>query len=169
LAKVFEKAETKATLDLFANFGRGGFTASMNTVNAASTTATPTSTVTVNSETQCPTGQYYSFLRKECVEDTAPQIEVTTTIAVKTEEEKVAEKATEAAAVFANIFGNADENDDGESTVDLDTPITEEAEQEQIFKLPTFTFTSQDGAPAVNPFAVFAGGNMNSIFNMFGR
>lgn len=167
IEKIFEKAETKATLDLFSNFGRGGFTASMNTINAASTAATPTSTVTVSSDTQCPSGQYYSFLQKKCVVDNAPTVAVTTTIVVKTEAEKVAEKATEAASHFAKIFGNASD-DGGDSTVDLDTPITAEEEAAQIIKVPTFSFTTSSG-PAVNPFAAFAGGNMNSIFNLFGR
>jgi len=115
-------SETQATLDLFSSFGTGGFGGfSVTTTPAVTTTTTTTTTVTSNSATQCPSGQYYSFIKKTCVaSSTTAAVIPTPTITVKTEEEKLEEASSSINNAFSSFtasFGGLTDVKATESTV----------------------------------------------------
>jgi len=112
--------EAKATLSIFDLMGTGGFI----DAGASTTTTTPVPVAT----NQCPSGEYYSFIKSACVAESSVAASTVPipVVVVATDEELVAEKAEAAQAVIDNlhtVFGAASITDEN-SSVDMTTGIT---------------------------------------------
>lgn len=142
---LFSNTQTSNTMDIFSAFGKGGF--SLNTPSFAAPTVTTTTKITVPDHQKCTGGTYYSFIKKKCVKSAASAV-VTRSVPVKTEAEKVKEKADEATKAFA-AFAAA-----------FNTPTQKEGEEEK--PAPVKIDDATPDKPTTNPFAAF-GGNASAF------
>jgi hypothetical protein len=105
LEDALNNADTQATLDIFSSFGTGSFGfGSTTTTTTTTTTSTTSSSSTAGS--QCGTGQYFSFIKKICIDSssagTAP-VPTAPVIPEKTEEEKLKEAGDSINKAFAEL------------------------------------------------------------------
>lgn len=149
LEDALSSAENQATLSIFESFGTGGFTAPTTT-----TTTTTTTTSTVSSTSQCPTGQYYSFIRKTCLTSTTTAPAPTVTVVPeKTEEEKLAEASTSVNSGFTDF---ATKFGDGSAPTESSTKQVEGVTSAVMDSSSAFNFFSGNTSSATTVYAPVA-------------